>query len=405
MMHSLTRSMFGAALAVAVLACSAEAPPEDVTAAGATLDTALLSAESVAIANFGLDTARVVPWSSTVSAPARVTLDPTRHQTLGSITEGRITRVLVRVGDAVRAGDIVVAIHSHEIMDARSGVVRAESQLRTATAERDAAQIAVQRAERLLAARAMGQADMERARVTLTAAHARFDEAQAETERAQGLIEHLLGDGPIPANLDPHEVLIRSPMNGVVTERTAVPGTVVLPGDPLLAVADPRALQLELRLTDRQMVGVSTGDSIRFTLVGTEDADASGTARVIRVSPVLDQETRTTVVVAAITRAPVGTRAERFATAVLRSSSDGEALVVPAQAIQSLAGDTVVIVAEQRGEGLHIVAVPVRVGRRDAVHAEILIGLEAGRVVIARGATIARAELLKRREGAGGAEH
>jgi cobalt-zinc-cadmium efflux system membrane fusion protein len=386
-------------------ACSLETSPEESTAQVAAPDTALLSAAAVAIANFALDTARVVAWTSTVSAPARVTLDPSRHQTLGSITEGRITRVLVRVGDAVRAGDILVAIHSHEIMDARSGVVRAESQMRTAVAERDAAQITVQRAERLLAARAMGQADMERARVTLTAAQARFDEAQAEAERAHGLLEHLLGDGPVPANLDPHEVLIRAPMNGVVTERTAVPGTVVLPGDPLLAVADPSALQLEIRLTDRQIAGVSAGDSIRFALVGTDDADAIGTARVTRVSPVLDQETRTTTVVATITRAPAGTRAERFATAVLSSSAEGEALVVPAQAIQSLAGDTVVIVAEQRGEGLHIVAVPVRVGRRDAAHAEILAGLEVGRVVIARGATIARAELLKRREGEGGAEH
>ncbi len=398
-------TLASAAIAFVLSACSAETPPEESAVTVAAPDTALLSADAVAIANFALDTARIVPWSSTVSAPARVTLDPSRHQTLGSITEGRITRVLVRVGDAVRAGDILVAIHSHEIMDARSGVVRAESQLRTATAERDAAQIAVQRAERLLAARAMGQADVDRTRVTLTAALARFDEAQAETERAHGLLEHLLGDGPVPANLDPHEVLIRSPMNGVVTDRTAVPGTVVLPGDPLLSVADPAALQLEIRLTDRQVAGVSAGDSIQFSLVGNEAANASGTARVIRVSPVLDQETRTTLVIAAIMQAPAGVRAERFANALLTSREAEPALVVPAQAIQSLAGDTVVIVAEQRGEGLHIVAVPVRVGRRDAAHAEILAGLEAGRVVIARGATIARAELLKRREGEGGAEH
>jgi HlyD family secretion protein len=188
----------------------------------------------------------------------------------------------------------------------------------------------------------------------------------------------------------------------VVVSRQATPGTVVLPGDPLVAVADPSALLLELRLTDRQVAGVAAGSAVSFALVGEPSGSATGRAVVSRVAPMLDNATRTTIVLANITSLPAGARAERFATAQLSGRAEGDALVVPMQSVQSLAGDTVVIVAEQRGEGLHIEAVRVRVGRRDATHAEILAGLEVDRVVIARGATIARAELLKRREGGGG---
>lgn len=389
-------------LTLALAACGEDAAPEADPAMTQAPDTALLGADAVNIAGFTLDTARLMPWVSTTLAPARLILDPSRHQTLGSITEGRITRVLVRVGDAVRKGDILVAIHSHEIMDARSGLVRAESQLRTAQAEREAAEVNLGRAERLLAARAMGQADLDRARVVATAAKARLDEAQAEAERAHGLVEHLLGEGALPANLDPHEVLIRSPMSGVVVSRDATPGTVVLPGDPLVAVADPSALQLEVRLTDRQVAGVAAGSALTFTLVGESAGAQTGRAVVSRVAPMVENATRTTMVIANITTLPTGARADRFATAQLDGRAEGDALVVPMQSVQSLAGDTVVIVAEQRGEGLHIAAVRVRVGRRDATHAEILAGLNVNQAVIARGATIARAELLKRREGGGG---
>jgi membrane fusion protein, heavy metal efflux system len=382
-------------------ACGADAEPEAPVVA-AQLDTALLGAESVAIGGFTLDTARLAPWTATGMAPARVVLDPARHQTLGSIVEGRVSEVYVRVGDAVRAGDILVAIHSHEIMDARAGLVRAETQLRSARAERDAAEIARQRAERLLTAKAASQAEVERAVVLATSSAAMLEEAEAEAVRARGLIEHLLGDGPLPDHLDPHDVLIRAPISGMIVERSVIPGQVVLPGEPLVAVADPRALQLELRLTDRQLDGIVPGAAITFTLVGESSDAAVGRAVVSRVSPVVDDATRSTVVIANITNAPPGTRAERFATAQLSGLGGPEVLRVPVTAVQALAGDTIVILAEQRGEGLHIAAAPVRVGRRDAMFAEILVGLDAGQVIIAHGATIARAELLKRRQGAGG---
>lgn len=394
-----------AAFLVLLAACGEAPAPAAEPVAAATADTALLGAESVAIAGFTLDTVRRMPWSAVTTAPARVIVDPARHQMLGSITEGRISRIHVREGDRVARGQLLVSIHSHEIMDARSGLVRAESEAIAARADRDAAEVAFARAERLLAAKAMGQADVDRARVARVAAEARFAQANAEVERARGLIEHLLGDGAVPADLDPHDVLIRSPIDGVITERPGVEGSVVLPGSPLVTVSDPRALQLEVRLSDAQVRDVAVGSLLTFTLVGEAAEAATGEAIVRRVTPVVDGATRTTLAIADIVRAPEGLRGERFANAELRGVPAGEAIVVPRLAVQSLAGDTVVIVAAPRGEGLFLEAIPVRVGRRDARHAEIVAGLDTGRVVIAGGAVIARAELLKRREGGGGGGH
>ena len=162
-------------------------------AAVAAEDTATLSAEAAAIAEFTVDTARQQPWRTAVRAPARVMLDPAALQTLGSITEGRIKEVRVRVGDRVTAGQVLVVIHSHEIMDARGALAQAEAHVRAATATHRQAVAAAERAARLLEAKAVARADLERAEVARTVAAAALEGAQAEQGRAEALVEHLVG--------------------------------------------------------------------------------------------------------------------------------------------------------------------------------------------------------------------
>ena len=161
-------------------------------------DTATLSAEAVAIAGFTFDTSKTVAWRSAVSAPARLMLEPSAVETIGSIVEGRITHVPVRVGDVVRAGDVLVMIHSHEIMDARNALSRAKAQVTSAEAERRVAVSAGERAHRLFDAKAMSRAEVERADAARTAAESMYEQAVSERDYAQALVEHLVGKGPAP---------------------------------------------------------------------------------------------------------------------------------------------------------------------------------------------------------------
>lgn len=395
---SLLRVVIGAVSIAACGASGAETPSvKPSTAAVAVHDTATLTADAVAIAGFTIDTARTVPWRTSATVPARLMLDPTAVQTIGSITEGRVTRVLVRVGDVVRAGDVLVMIHSHEIMDARSALVRASSQLIAADAERALARTAAERAQRLVDAKAMSRAELERAQAARQTADAMFDQATAEKERAKGLVDHLLGDGPLPNNTDPHDVLIRTAVTGVVTSRDVQPGTVVLPGTPLITVGDPTRLLLQMQLSESAARAVGVGSKVRFSL--TDDPTQQRDAVVARIAPTVDTITRTIEVLATPSGGVKVGRAESFAQAEVFGAEGTPAVVVPAAAIQSIEGDTVVIAIEQRGSGVFIEAVPVRVGRRSARQMELLSGLGVGRPVVVGSAAIAKAELLKRRSG------
>lgn len=357
-------------------------------------DTATLSAQAVEIAGITTETSATQPWRAIIMMPGRLMLDPQALETIGSITEGRITKVLVRVGDRVRAGQVLVAIHSHEIMDARSALSQATAQITAAAAERDLAVAGVERAKRLVDAKAMARADLDRAEVARQVAVATFERAVAERARATALVEHLAGLGPTPAGLDEHEVLIRTPVNGVVTARDAQPGTVVLPGMPLLTVGDPTRLQIQLRVPEPQADGIQAGSRVRYAL--TDAPNDRADAVVARVAPTVDTLTRTVEVLAQPRGRAVG-RAESFVQAEVLGKGTAPTLTVPSLAVQAMNGDTVVFVAEQRGAGLFVAATPVRVGRRSAERVEILAGLKPGATVIVRGAAIAKAELLKRR--------
>jgi cobalt-zinc-cadmium efflux system membrane fusion protein len=370
---------------------SAAAPPPT-----ALVDSATLSAEAVQIAGFTIDSVVSRPWQTFVTVPGRLELDPSALETIGSITEGRITHVTVRVGDRVSAGQPLVMIHSHEIMDARSRFTSATAQVTAMEAERDLARTAAERARRLFDNKAMSAAEVERADVARKVAQSNYEQAVAERDRAEALIEHLAGLGPLPAGADEHDVIIRTPIAGVVTSRNAQPGTVVLPGMPLVTVGNPDRLQIGMHLPEQAAAGVRPGATVRYAL--TEAPADRFDAVVTRVAPTVDTLSRTVSVVAQLRGRTTG-RAESYVQADIEGQGMAPALVVPAGAVQAMQGDTVVIVSEPRGEGMYIRAMPVRVGRRTADRVEILGGLPQGTAVVARGAAIAKAELLKRRAG------
>ena len=387
-----------AVIASAALACggAAEATPEAVAVA----DTALLSAESVEIGQFALEAVSEGEWRDAWHVPARVSLDPAATQPLGSIVEGRVLEIRVFPGERVRQGDIVAVIHSHEVMDARQRIVAARAASISADSAASTADAASGRAERLLAARAMSVAEVERARAARTAADANRDAARAELARAEAFVEHLVGAGT-PPGTDEHAALIRAPFDGVVTGRDAQAGQVVLVGQPLVTVAREGMLGVMLRLPEEAVASVSMDVPVRFTVPAY--AGRTFEARVSRISPVVDSLSRAIEVWAAVRGDGQRLlRAEMTADAELFGGRGEKVLNVPAAAVQMMGGDTVVILGTRLGAGLLLEARPVRVGRRTSQLAEILGGVSAGDSVVTTGAAVGKAEIQKRRAGGEG---
>jgi cobalt-zinc-cadmium efflux system membrane fusion protein len=384
-------------------ACSAADPVDEHLDAAPAADTATLLAASVAIGGFTLVPVDSLPWAETWRVVGRLVSDPASTSPIGSIVEGRIAELRALPGERVRAGDVLALIHTHEMMDARRDLSAATAHR---AAARDAAAQGVRelaRAERLLELRAASTADLERARVARSMTDAALGEAEAAFERAAGLVEHLLGEGPDVPNLDPHHAVIRAPIDGVVIERPVQPGQVVLVGAPLYTVAHTEGLVLEVYVPETGLSAARVGATIRFQVPAFPGR--SFAARVTRVAPALDTVSRTIALWALIDDRERMLRAEMVAQAELAAAAGARVLSVPSAAVQAMEGDTVVIVAREQDGGMHIAARPVRVGRRTGERVEILAGLSTQDQVILQGAAIAKAELLKRRGAFGGDDH
>lgn len=360
-------------------------------------DTALLSPDAVRLAGLVIAPVDSLPWSDSWTAPARLMLDPLTTHSLGAIAEGRVTRVLARVGDRVSKGQVLVAVHSHEMVDVLSAQAKATAAESEARAAQSLAESAAARAERLYALKALSLAELERARAALVQAQSAHSQTRAELDRARALKGHLVGTGGVPAGTDEHEVLVRSPIDGIVVRLEARPGEVVLVGAPLLTVSRTTSLILDMHVPEHALGRAMPGAPVRFTVPAFPRERF--TATVTRVAPTLDSATRTLAVQASVEGNVERLRAEMYVSAELLGPPNAAALSVPTAALQAFDGDTVVIGARPRAGGVELEPIRVRVGRRTTERAEIISGLAGGTPVVTDGAAIAKAELLRRRGG------
>ncbi len=397
---SASRALAPILLVILAMGCGegdAAPTPADSSLATAPTNSALLSAESVRIAGFTTAPVTREAWREVWRVPGRLTLDAAATEPIGSIVEGRVVKVYAMPGDRVRRGQVLVAIHSHEMMDARAALARAHASQTRADANLGVAASAAERGDRLFALKAVSAAELERLKASRTDAEAARDEAAAELRRAQEFLDHLLGDGPLPAGYDEHWVLVRSTIDGLVVSREVQPGNVVLVGAPLLTVSRTTALTLVLQLPDAAASAARSGDGVHFTVPAAPGV--SFAARVTRVFPAMDTLTRTVEVQAAVQDPRGVLKPEMFVEAELTGAPAGATLSVPSEAIQGFEGDTVVITGTPQDNGMQLTAVPVRVGRRSLTRTEILSGVDSGSAVVVTGAAVAKAEILKRRSG------
>ena len=386
-------------LPVIVAACGETAAKVAATPAAAATparDTAYLDSASLNMGGFTTAPARVVPWRDAWQLPGRLVLDPTTTQPLGSIVEGRVTAVYVQPGDRVKRGQIVVTIHSHELTDAQNALSQARAGRAEADNSAQLAAAAAARAERLYAAKAGSLADLERAKAALVAAQEGQRRAASEHKRAGEMVEHLHPEGPHRNGVDPEDVIVRAPFDGVVMDRTVEPGNVVLPGASLVTVSRASSLLLELRVPESALGAAKVGAAVQFTVPAYPGRTFEG--RITRVAPALDTLTRTADVYASVDSRSGELRAAMTASAELFGLARDSVVAVPVSAVQDFEGDTVVVTGVKRGGGMLLEALRVRVGRRSGGMAEVKQGLTAGAPVISDGAAIARAEILRQRD-------
>jgi HlyD family secretion protein len=171
---------------------------------------------------------------------------------------------------------------------------------------------------------------------------------------------------------------IRSPINGVVTDRPTYPGETPPPGTPLLTVMDTSSVIARTHIPQDQAVQLKPGDAA--TLHAPGNIEVPG--KVTLVSPALDPNSTTVEVWIEAANPDGRLRPGTTVTVEAIARTINEAIVVPASALLKTpeGGSSVMIVKEG-----HAQQVAVETGIRDADRVQITNGLAGGETIITKG--------------------
>lgn len=317
------------------------------------------------------DDARTTPAAATQPAPTAAVRDtllaavvdaagiaePIEQATLSTRLMGAVQQVLVREGDVVAAGTLLLKLDARDIEARRA---QAAAQLAQAEATHREALLYAQRIRALFADSAAPRAQLDGAEAGLARAEAATQQARAggaEVEAMGGYAE------------------LRAPFAGTVTRRFVDPGAFAAPGAPLVTVENGSRLRVSAAAAPETLRGLRRGAAVDVTIEGRP---ARGT-----VEGIVPAGTGTTYTVNVI----VPNSDRRFlphsaATVALPAGPERRVAVVPAAAV-TRDGD---LAGVQLVQGGRIERRWVRLGRAIGDDIEVLSGLSVGdRVLLPAG--------------------
>ena len=355
-------------------------------------DTSSITLTAAQIEHGKIQWAPAALGQSATSAVIPGTIIPNENRTarLSAPAEGRVTTVRVQPGDRVGRGQVLVSLLGPGAGSAQSDVSKAASQVVAMRAQASYARAARNRAERLLTLKAIPRQDYERAIADDESAQASLSQALAEQRRAVSSAEQL-GAGASATG----EMVLRSPLSGVVLTRDAQPGAVVAAGTQLVSVTDPSSLWLQVNAPEKLASLFRVGGILHFS-VPAYAADRFD-ARVTAVGAALDPSSRTLLVRATILNGNQKLKPEMLASVSVEGDGSSTVPVIPDDAIQLFDGRPAVFVVRPRSAGgATFVRRFVEIGSRTGSTVAVTRGLAAGELIVTAGAFSVKAELQKR---------
>ncbi|MFN7985472.1 MAG: efflux RND transporter periplasmic adaptor subunit [Vicinamibacterales bacterium] len=322
-----------------------------------------------------------------VIAAGKIEANPMHLSKLVMPVTGRIGKVLVALGESVRAGQPLFTVQSPDADAATQAYVSAQAALTQAVSAQTKAQADDDRESDLFAHNAVARKDVLATESALVQAKAAADQARAILEQATRRVKVL---GLTPGDFQ-QEVVVTSPLSGKVLELTVVPGEYRTDQTvPVVTVADLSTVWVTSQVPESYIRFVQAGEHVAISLIAYPDETFEGT--VSRIADTVDPQTRTVKV-----QAELDNRSSRFRPEMYGSIHHIESVapvpVVPSGAVVQGDGRTLVYVESSPG---HFDQREVTLGKPSGAVIRVLHGLTAGERVVADGTMLVKGMAGKR---------
>ena len=355
----------------------------------------------VAFAFLVLRSGPLAPIRVTVAAAEEGTLAPAlfgigtvearRAYLIGPTSAGRVLKVLVDVGEVVKAGQLLAEMDpvdlDERVLALEASIARANSAIAAAEAQR---QDALARS-RLAVMNTRRYVDLGEKKFVSTSA---VEAKQQEQASAQAVISaaeaNLAGASQDMARLKAerdglrqqrNNVRLLAPTDGVITARDAEPGSTVVAGQAVIRLIEPASLWIRVRFDQGRSGGLAVGLPAVIALRSNPAQLLRG--KVVRLEMLSDSVTEERVAQVAFDSIPADVSLGELAEVTLTLPASRSGLLLPNASIKQQGGKTGVwvhddgvlrFVAVQPGgsslDGKVLVLAGLKAGERVVVHSE-----------------------------------
>ncbi len=293
-----------------------------------------------------------------VTLPLSGSLRALNQAAVKAKVSGEVRDVLVREGEPVRAGQVIVRIDPTEY---QAKVTQARGQMLAQRGQYENARQTWERNRDLVG----------RGFISKTA----FDKFQSELDVAKANLDAAEG-GLAVAQKALADTVVKSPLDGMVAVRSVQPGEKVSPDTALLEVVDLRILELEAPVPMADVGRVAIGQPVQLDVEGAGQFEG----KLVRINPAVTQGTRSIMVYVRVDNPEHRLRAGMFAQGGLVLGQRAGVVSVPITAVRTEGERAFVYVIEN---GM-LAERPVELGIRDdsAGLVEIAGGLASGAQVV-----------------------
>jgi multidrug efflux pump subunit AcrA (membrane-fusion protein) len=361
---------------------------------------------------------------SEVKVTGEVLADANLQTHVTTPVTGRVTEVLVHIGDKINEGKPLVNIRSTDIEQAEADLLTNENQVKADTkqallqidcdqatnqAQLKLSESTFKRMSNLLEEKIASRADYEAAKTQLEKDKISLDSTirkrQATVELAKekmtlmtepnktklrllGVSDAEINEVVKTRNVDPF-VPVLAPENGIISERLVNVGELVDPTKPLFTISDYHSVWLKADVYEKDESKISEGQPIE--LVCDSFPGEKFTGRLDYIAPEINPDTRTLLVRAEVPNPGLKLKPKMFGRMQILVGAH-KVLTIPTAAVQDAGTSKVVYVPRGQGD---FEERKIKLGSDFGDKVEILQGIRAGEQVVTKGSFDLRSESLR----------
>lgn len=289
--------------------------------------------------------------------------------------QGKIIAVFARAGDRVEKGAPLFTVDSPDQVQAESTLISAAGTLNLTTRVLD-------RAKQLYAVQGIAQKDLEQAVSDQQAAEGAYKAARDALRifgKTDVEMDRIVADRKVDSVL-----LVRSPIRGQVTTRSAAPGLLVQPGTAPApyTVSDLSRVWMIANVAEMDLPLLKLGQEVQISVQAYPGRQFR--ARISNIGAAIDLNTRRVPVRSEVSDPKSELRPGMFANYVIRTGRAEKSAAAPlAGVVREGDGTMTVWVA---ADGKRLIKRPVQVGMQQDGYWQIVAGLKAGEAIATNGA-------------------